>query len=134
MAEILDKWDFRTTPGGVLTPDGSVSHPDHIYPWDEWTDGSIYLIVQGVDYNIPTFHMQLNIQNYARNHGLKHRKTRIRVGLECKEAVVFQFRPKRYDPMDTVAEVADETNWDYWGSGKNTQFKDADDWYLDDED
>jgi hypothetical protein len=41
------------------------------YPWDEWLNGKIWLLTEGVDFSISITSMQSSVTNAARNRGLK---------------------------------------------------------------
>jgi hypothetical protein len=46
------------------------------YPYDEWLDGQIWLLVRGEDYDISPEGMRASIHNHAKREGIKV-KTRI---------------------------------------------------------
>lgn len=47
-----------------------------IYPWDEWTDGKIRELVQGIDFESEITSFRVLIHRTARKRGLKA-KTRV---------------------------------------------------------
>jgi hypothetical protein len=59
------------------------------YPWQEWTDGSIWEIKQGEDYDVATENMRVNLHERAKRQGavVKTKK----VGDEGWEGLRFQF-------------------------------------------
>jgi len=56
-----------------------------IYPWSDWTDGRVWEITRGVDFNGPAARMAGQMRNYALRNGLKV-KQRVRA-----DTVSFQF-------------------------------------------
>jgi hypothetical protein len=72
MAEILDDYEF----GKVGRNDG--------YPYDEWFDGQVWKLYQGVDFDCGLVSMRVNLYNAARKRGIKIR-TSMRV-----DAVILQ--------------------------------------------
>jgi hypothetical protein len=69
------------------------------YPWDDWTDGSVWEIRHGEDYDVATENMRVNLHMKADGLAMKVRTKKIRD--EHGEGLVFQF----YDP-DPEAEEA----------------------------
>lgn len=41
------------------------------YPWDEWLNGKVWLLEQGVDFYISITSMQSSVTNAARSRGIK---------------------------------------------------------------
>jgi hypothetical protein len=62
------------------------------YPWQVWTDGSIWQIRQGDDYDISTQNMQVNLHVRANELGHKVRTQKIKN--EPGEGL-FQFLPNK---------------------------------------
>lgn len=59
------------------------------YPWDRWTDGSVWTIKRGVDFHCPVPSMQSNLRNKAiRSHG---RLTVITRKTDAPDSIAFQF-------------------------------------------
>jgi hypothetical protein len=84
MGQRLDVFEFA--------PRRPVGRPAK-YPWDEWTDGSIWQIVRGRDYDV-----ERSIQATIFSHATY---TKLRVRTRCvfvddREGLVFQF----FDPRD----------------------------------
>lgn len=50
-----------------------------IYPWDDWTDGSVWRLVRGQDFIVPLDDMRANVYGEASRRGLKA-KTTVRDG------------------------------------------------------
>src|SRR6266540_2767348 len=69
------------------------------YPWDEWTDGSVWEIRRGEDYDVATENMRVNLHMKAKGLAARVRTKKVRD--EQGEGLVFQF----YDP-DPDAEEA----------------------------
>ena len=65
------------------------------YPWREWTDGSVWEITQGEDYNLLTQNMQVNLHMRAAKEGKRVQTRRIREN--GSERLVFQFLPDDAD-------------------------------------
>jgi hypothetical protein len=59
------------------------------YPWAEWEDGSVWEIRQGVDYDVSTENMRINLHMRA-DLALKSVETR-KLRDEAGEGLVFQF-------------------------------------------
>ena len=59
MAEILEDHEF----GKVGRGDG--------YPYDQWFDGQVWKLYQGVDFNCNLISMRENLNNAARKRGIK---------------------------------------------------------------
>ena len=79
--------------------DSFEDEPQRRYPWDEWTDGKIWEIRQGEDYDVPTENMRVNLHDRARGKAMVV-KTR-KVGDETWEGLRFQFtrtQRVRYPP------------------------------------
>jgi hypothetical protein len=62
------------------------------YPWEEWTNGSVWEIVQGQDYDVSTENMRVNLHLRA---GKEDKKVITRLAREPgPEKLLFQFVPK----------------------------------------
>lgn len=96
MGERLDKWDFTRNRLGRYNP---------IYPWDDWTDGSIWIIRRGDDYTCEQKAMKVGLYREAAKRHLRVRMSSIMFG--DQEALVFQFRRKRFNPMEGVSDRDD---------------------------
>lgn len=72
MAKTLDSWRFRQTSRGR-------------YPWHLWTDGAIWQITRGQDFDVQPGTMRITILNRARTLGLAATTT------VSGEHVIFQF-------------------------------------------
>src|SRR3954453_6112438 len=79
-------------------PDGDAPTPRR-YPWSEWTDGSVWEIRRGEDYDASTENMRVNLHMRA-EADLKKVRTR-KVRDEHGEGLVFQF----FDPDAEEAEL-----------------------------
>lgn len=71
-----------TTVQGV--PDGAPRK----YPWDEWTDGSCWLLRAGVDYKLSTRDFQATAFKHAQRHGFSLKTRQVEGG------ITLQFTPK----------------------------------------
>ena len=67
--------------------------PSRRYPWHEWTDGSIWEILRGEDYDVPTENMRVNLHERA-NHEYKRVRTSIVRPSPKQEGLRFQFYPR----------------------------------------
>jgi len=72
MAEILDDHEF-----------GKRGRSD-AYPYDEWFDGQVWKLYQGVDFDCGVISMRVNLYNAAKRNGIKI-QTSLRV-----DAVILQ--------------------------------------------
>src|SRR3954467_13759357 len=70
------------------------------YPWPEWTDGSVWEIRRGDDYDAATENMRVNLHMKADSLAKKVRTKKVRD--EQGEGLVFQF----FDPDQTETERA----------------------------
>lgn len=61
-------------------------HGRSIYPWDKWTDGSVWKIVQGEDFDTTTSSMRAQLFNRGKKEGLN-----LRTNLEGTGVLIFQF-------------------------------------------
>lgn len=75
------------------------------YPWGEWTDGSVWEIKKGEDYEVPTENMRVNLHDRAKGQGLSV-QTR-KVGNGSWEGLRFQFVPRRPEPVPVVVQRTD---------------------------
>lgn len=73
MAEVLQSFEFKET------------HKPSRYPWDEWCDGRIWKVTQGVDFHIKTVSFRQNLAYVA-----TRRKLRLRTRI-IDNTMVFQF-------------------------------------------
>jgi hypothetical protein len=67
------------------------------YPWDQWTDGSIWEIRRSEDYDVATENMRVNLHERAKSQALVV-KTK-KVGDDDWEGLRFRFEQK---PVATV--------------------------------
>ncbi len=79
MAEVLKGFEFPLHPRRAKQK----------YPWDEWTDGQVWQIVRGEDFDIRTSVMRTHLSGIARTRKLAYRSTLVRDG--DRETLVFQF-------------------------------------------
>lgn len=75
MAERLKEYSFRERGGSK-------------YSWDEWTDGEVWKVKEGEDFECPARNFQAGLFNQAKRKGLKVRSNRE------EDVVVFQFYEK----------------------------------------
>ncbi len=68
MAERLDEF-----PGGERTKGGGRK-----YPWDEWLDGSVWLLRKGEDYAATTLSFRATVSKTAKREGKKVRSRTIK--------------------------------------------------------
>src|SRR3954454_17418294 len=71
---------------------GDVPSGARRYPWTEWTDGSVWEIRRGEDYDASTENMRVNLHMRAESDLKKVRTRKVRD--ERGEGLVFQF----FDP------------------------------------
>jgi hypothetical protein len=68
------------------------------YPWAEWSDGSIWEIRQGEDYDVPTENMRVNLHEYARRRAWTVRTEKVTD--EAGEGLCFCFtKPELVSPI-----------------------------------
>jgi hypothetical protein len=79
-------------------PSGDRPGAPRRYPWDEWTDGAVWEIRRGDDYDVNTENMRVNIHMRADALAVKARTKKIND--EQGEGLVFQF----FDPDATETE------------------------------
>jgi hypothetical protein len=98
MARRLKKFPGGPTPG------------TRRYPWDEWTDGSVWEIRHNEDYDVATENMRVNLHMKADALGMKVRTQKVRD--EQGEGLVFQFSQPGQDAeeakMKTTTTPPDE--------------------------
>lgn len=75
------------------------------YPWDAWTNGEIWEIRRGDDFESETTSMVPQLHEYGRRNGFKV-KTRTLKGEGSPDTIVFQY----IQYMDTMGEPP---NWDF---------------------
>jgi hypothetical protein len=80
MGHRLDSFDFQ--------PPQPPRRPTK-YPWDEWTDGSIWQILQGRDYDVATRSVQASLFSHATSTDLRVRTRRVFV--DGRDGLVFQY-------------------------------------------
>jgi hypothetical protein len=59
------------------------------YPWEQWSDGSVWEIRQGEDYDVPTENMRINIHERAKQRVMKVRTEKFKD--KQSEGLRFQF-------------------------------------------
>ncbi len=79
VGERLDGFDFAQRPVPATER----------YPWRQWTDGSVWRVERGQDYEVASRHLQAALYARATRDGLRVRTRLVRDG--DREAVVFQF-------------------------------------------
>src|SRR3954447_13556671 len=79
---------------------GDVPSGARRYPWAEWTDGSVWEIRRGEDYDAATENMRVNLHMKADALAKKVRTKKVRD--EQGEGLVFQF----FDPDQNETEKA----------------------------
>jgi len=70
------------------------------YPWSEWTDGSVWEIRRGEDYDAPTENMRVNLHMKADARTIKVRTRKVRD--DSGEGLVFQFLDPEGEEMKTM--------------------------------
>lgn len=60
------------------------------YPWAEWADGSIWEILQGEDYDVPTENMRVNLHERGKRYAQVVRTEKF--SDQRGEGLRFQFR------------------------------------------
>src|SRR3954454_15552216 len=70
---------------------GDESNEQRRYPWSEWTDGAVWEIRRGDDYDVATENMRVNLHMKADALAIKVRTRKIND--EHGEGLVFQFLP-----------------------------------------
>jgi hypothetical protein len=108
------------------------------YRWEEWTDGSVWEIRQGIDYDVETENMRVNLHMKADAQSQKVRTKKVRD--EDGEGLVFQFLDsEEEEEMNMLAEQQARVE-EYRRSkgsalipadGEVTPFKDEEAAYLD---
>ena len=97
MAHRLDSFDFSSERPAGRPPK---------YPWHEWTDGSIWRVIRGIDYEPATRSLQATLFAYAGRVGLKVRTKQVTV--DGREGLVFQFFEDGEPPAGEQARHADD--------------------------
>jgi hypothetical protein len=72
--------------------------PVRRYDWTNWTDGSIWEIRRGEDYDVPTENMRVNLHERAKQQGLKVRTQIVRKSPSL-EGLRFQFYVPEQPPV-----------------------------------
>lgn len=73
------------------------------YPWDEWTNGEIWEITRGVDYNPEPRRMRMRLYNRAQRYGLK-----VQVNV-IGDRIIFVFSAPSTTPQEEVMKVKQPT-------------------------
>lgn len=91
MARVLKAYTFA-----VDRPTGKRGRPP-LYPWDEWTDGRIWKVTEGIDFTTSRNGFRSCLAGHAKRKGytLKAENTNRSSGTK---SVVFQFLPKDTKP------------------------------------
>src|SRR4051794_29071360 len=84
-------------------PRDEQSHPRR-YPWSDWTDGSVWEVRKGEDYDVATENMRVNLHMKA--DALLRKVRTQKVADERGEGLVFEFL--RSDETEVVAMAAAE--------------------------
>jgi hypothetical protein len=79
-------------------------HAPRRYPWAEWTDGGVWEIRRGEDYDAPTENMRVNLHMKADALTIKVRTRKVRD--ENGEGLVFQFLDPEGEEMKTMLATA----------------------------
>jgi len=67
---------------------------ERTYPWEEWTDGRVYLITKGEDFAVTIPSMQSTLRQWAQRHGLKVQVRRL---FDPPLSIAFKFsQPLHY--------------------------------------
>ena len=69
------------------------------YPWDEWSDGRIYEIKKGIDFNCSVTGMQSQIRMRARSTSKENDQVRVSIGED--DTIVFQFYKQQGEHIGT---------------------------------
>lgn len=81
--------------------------PQRRYPWDEWTDGSVWEIRRGDDYDVATENMRVNLHIKAEAKVMKVRTRKLHD--EQGEGLVFQFHdPDREEAEQLLTQATPE--------------------------
>jgi hypothetical protein len=89
-------------------PSGDGPGAPRRYPWDQWTDGGVWEIRQGEDYDVDTENMRVNLHMRADAHAVKVRTTKI--SDDSGQRLVFQFfDPEAQETEDKMATITPET-------------------------
>ena len=67
-------------------PEGVSESRKRKYPWEEWTDGSIWVITRGVDFKVGIDVMRMTLYNRARLAG-----TKVEVRRVSESILAFQY-------------------------------------------
>jgi hypothetical protein len=101
-------------------PDDQAPQSQRRYPWPEWTDGSTWEIRQGVDYDVATENMRVNLHVKADSLGTKVRTKKI--SDTDGEGLVFQFLPSEEKEL---VRMSSETNPEETEAALNQLYEDA---------
>jgi len=71
-----------------------------IYPWDEWTDGSIWQVTEGEDFTSSPKTFVQGCYAHAKRHGLK-----VEVRSVGESVVVFRFVPAGEAPAEVLGNL-----------------------------
>jgi hypothetical protein len=90
------------------------------YPWAEWTDGSVWEIRRGEDYDAPTENMRVNLHMKADALTIKVRTRKVRD--DDGEGLVFQFLDPEGEEMKAMLSTASRDEVD---AAMNGLYEDA---------
>lgn len=76
----IEEFNFAATRGG-----------GYGHPWEEWTDGSIWKVQKGVDYEGITGKFRDRLYKRGKDHGMRVQSAIVTE--DGNEFVVFQFTP-----------------------------------------
>jgi hypothetical protein len=83
------------------------------YPWAEWSDGAIWEIRQGEDYDVPTENMRINLHERARQRVMKVRTEKF--SDEHGEGLRFRFtRPELDSPTRRMLKPVNQRGMNPW--------------------
>ena len=79
--------------------------PRRRYPWDEWSDGGVWEITRGEDYDVPTENMRVNLHTRADATGKKVKTQKVTTN---GEALIFQFYSPEGEELDMQLAAMDD--------------------------
>src|SRR3954453_11287223 len=80
------------------------------YPWSDWTDGSVWEIRRGDDYDVETENMRVNLHMKADALTIKVRTSK--VGDDHGEGLIFQFLDPDAKELKQLFDQADKAEVD----------------------
>jgi hypothetical protein len=83
------------------------------YPWPEWTDGKVWEIRQGDDYDVATENMRVNLHERAKLQGTSVRTEK--VAIASGEGLRFQFKRLELEsPRDRMLKPINHRGMNPW--------------------